>query len=138
MATSKRLEGKVAIVTGAGSGIGRGSAVVLARAGARLVVNDINPDSGVETAKLIRDAGGESTFIQADVGCSESVRSLVAQTEDVYGRLDIVFANAGITNYVDLEEMTENDLERMLDTNFKGFLYCAKHSIPAMKRASCR
>ena len=135
MATDKRLAGKVAVVTGAGSGIGRGSAIVLARAGARLVVNDIDPDSGVETVNLIRGAGGEATFIQADVGRSDAVRALVAQTEDAYGRLDILFANAGITNYVDLEEITETELERMLDTNFKGFLFCAKHAIPAMKRA---
>jgi NAD(P)-dependent dehydrogenase (short-subunit alcohol dehydrogenase family) len=135
MENLERLEGKVAVVTGAGSGIGRGSAIVLARAGARIVVNDIDADSGAETVNLIREAGREATFIHADVGRSDAVRLLVAQTEEAYGRLDIMFANAGISNYVDLEDMTEADFERMLDTNLKGFLLCAKHAIPAMKRA---
>ena len=135
MATDRRLEDRVAVVTGSGSGIGRGSAIVLSRAGARVIVNDVDPDGGAETVGLICEAGGEATFIAADVGRSEEVKSLVAQAEDTYGRLDIMYANAGITNYVDLEDMTAADLERMLDTNFKGFLFCAKHAIPAMKRA---
>ena len=129
MATDKRLEDRVAVVTGSGSGIGRGSAIVLARAGARVIVNDVDPDGGAETVDLIREAGGEATFIAADVGRSDQVKSLVAQAEDSYGRLDIMYANAGITNYVDLEEMAESDLERMLDTNLKGF---------QIGRASCR
>jgi NAD(P)-dependent dehydrogenase (short-subunit alcohol dehydrogenase family) len=65
MATDRRLEDRVAVVTGSGSGIGRGSAIVLARAGARIIVNDIDPDGGAETVSLIREAGGEATFIAA-------------------------------------------------------------------------
>jgi NAD(P)-dependent dehydrogenase (short-subunit alcohol dehydrogenase family) len=81
------LEGKVAVVTGAGSGIGRGASLVLAQNGARLVVNDVNPDSGAETAKLIQEAGGEATFIQADVGIGadayeSAFRIVPALTED--------------------------------------------------------
>ena len=135
MDTSNRLEGKVAVVTGAGSGIGRGSSLVLAQNGARLVVNDVNPDSGAETVKLIQEAGGEATFIQADVGIGADVKSLVDQTEATYGSLDIMYANAGFTHYVDLEDLTEDDFEILLNTNFKGFLLCAKYAIPAMKRA---
>ena len=135
MASDRRLDGKVAVITGAGSGIGRGSAVVLARAGASVVVNDVSADGGAETVELVRAAGGEATFIEADIGRSDAVKSLVAQTEDTYKRLDIMFANAGITNYVELEAMSEADFDRMVDTNFKGFLFCAKYAIPAMKKA---
>ena len=135
MSADKHLAGKVAVVTGAGSGIGRGSALVLAGAGARVIVNDINADSGAETVSLITEAGGEAKFIQADVGRSEEVRTLVAETEKTHGRLDIMFANAGFTIYVDLEDMTEDEFDRLVNTNFKGFLFCARHSVPAMKRA---
>jgi len=135
MAVDKRLEGKVAVITGAGSGIGRGSACVMARDGARVVVSDINADTGSETVKLIHEAGGEATFVEADVRHSDAVKSLIAQTEDTYGRLDIMYSNAGYTNYVDLEDMTEDDFEDLVNINFRAFLFCAKYSVPAMKRA---
>jgi len=135
MTTDRRLEGRVAIVTGAGSGIGRGSSMVLAQSGARVVVNDVNAETGAETVDLIRKGGGEATFIKADVGCSEAVKSLVAQTEDTYDKLDIMYSNAGFTIYEDLEDLTDADLQSLVDTNFMGFLFCAKHSVPAMKRA---
>ncbi len=134
MAADKQLQGKVAVVTGAGAGIGRGSAMVLARAGARVVVNDIDAESGAETVRRINEAGGEATFIRADVAKNDEVKSLVTQTEQAYGGLDIMFANAGITNYVDLEDMEESEMDRILGINLKGALLCAKYSIGIMKK----
>ncbi len=132
----EKLRGKVAIVTGAGAGIGRGSAIVLARAGARVVVDDIDAEGGQETVRRIEEAGGEAIFVRADVSKNDEVRSLVARVEQTYGGLDIMFANAGITHYIDLEEMKESEMDRVLDINLKGALLCAKHSVPAMKKRS--
>jgi NAD(P)-dependent dehydrogenase (short-subunit alcohol dehydrogenase family) len=135
MAASKQLQGKVAVVTGGGSGIGRGSAICIALAGAHVVVsNDKNIEAGKETVNIIKKAGGDAVFFRADVTNYDEVRLLVAQTEDTYGGLDIMFANAGITHYVDLEEMTESEIDRVLDTNLKGALLCAKHAIPIMRK----
>ncbi len=134
MAAGKTLQGKVAVVTGAGSGIGLGSAIVIARAGARVVIGDIDAEAGQETVRRIQEAGGEAAFVRADVARDGEVSSLVARAEEAYGGLDIMFANAGITHYVDLEDMKESDMDRVLDTNLKGALLCAKYSIPAMKK----
>jgi NAD(P)-dependent dehydrogenase (short-subunit alcohol dehydrogenase family) len=129
-----KLIGKTAIVTGAGAGIGRGSAIVLAGAGARVVVGDIDDKAGTETVRRIEQAGGEAIFVHVDVAKNDEVSSLIAQAEQAYGGLDIMFANAGITHYIDLEEMDESQMDRVLDINLKGALLCAKYSIPAMKK----
>ncbi len=97
-----KLIGKTAIVTGAGAGIGRGSAIVLAGAGARVVVGDIDAETGRETVRRIEEAGGEAIFVRADVSKNNEVSSLIVQAEQAYGGLDIMFANAGITHYIDL------------------------------------
>jgi NAD(P)-dependent dehydrogenase (short-subunit alcohol dehydrogenase family) len=129
-----QLRGKIAVVTGGGSGIGRGSAIVLAREGARVVVSDIDAKSGEETVRRINEAKDEAVFIRADVTKNEEIRQLVAQTGDTYKGLDIMFANAGITHYVDLEKMKESEIDRVLNINLKGALLCAKHAIPIMKK----
>ena len=135
MEICKQLQGKVAIVTGGGSGIGRGSAIRLARAGALVVVsNDRNIEAGNETVDSIKDAGGEAVFIRADVSKNDDVKQLVMKTKDIYGGLDIMFANAGITNYIELEKMNETELDHMLDVNLMGSLLGAQHAIPLMKR----
>ncbi len=130
---AEKLRDKVAIVTGAGAGIGRGSAIVLARAGARVLVSDIGADAGEETVRRIERAGGEAIFVRADVSKNDEVRSLIARAEQAYGGLDIMFANAGITHYIELEEIKESEMDRILNINLKGALLCAKYSVPLMK-----
>src|SRR5262245_59527179 len=91
-----RLQGKVAIITGAGSGIGRESALLFTHEGARVVVADIDAIAGESTVKVIQSLGHDARFIHVDVSKSTSVKNLVAQTEQIFGKLNIMFNNAGI------------------------------------------
>ena len=90
------LEGKIALVTGGASGIGRATASIFAREGAKVVVADVLEDGGAETARMIEDAGGEASFVRCDVTDPASVEALVKRVVDIYGRLDCAFNNAGI------------------------------------------
>src|SRR5690349_8549490 len=96
-----RLENKVALITGAGSGIGRESAQVFAREGAKIVVADVNTTGGEETVALVKEAGGEAVFVRADVSRSENAEGMVRVAEETFGRLDILFNNAGISHIDD-------------------------------------
>jgi len=135
MNLNKVLENKVAIVTGSGSGIGKGAALSLAQAGAKVVVANRTRQTGEETVRLIKEEGCEAVFFPADVTDYKSVESLIEETERYYGKLDIMFANAGITNYVELEKVTEEQMDEILNTNLKGALLCAKLSIPAIRKS---
>ncbi len=91
-----RLEGKVALVTGGSSGIGRATALVFAREGAKVVVADVQTEGGEETVRRIRDIGGEAIFVKTDVSKAAEVMALVDSVVSIYGRLDCAFNNAGI------------------------------------------
>jgi NAD(P)-dependent dehydrogenase (short-subunit alcohol dehydrogenase family) len=129
----RRLEGRVALVTGGGSGIGRASAMAFAREGARVVVSDVDLGGGEETVRLIEEHGGESTFVLGDVSDGEQVAQLVAATLDRFGRLDCAHNNGGIEGpLATVVDLAENDWNRVIDINLKGIWWCLKHEIPAM------
>ena len=117
----------VAIVTGSGRGIGRSIALELASAGAKVVVNYAGrSDKAEETVELIRQAGGESLTVQADVSQEADVKRLIQTTLDHYGKINILVNNAGITRDTLLLRMKETDWDAVLDTNLKGVFLCTK------------
>ena len=130
----EQLNGKVAIVTGAGSGIGRGSAVAMSNAGAAVVVNDVNVESANDTARVISEAGGVATIHIGDVSKLDDVEGMVNLAVDEYGGLDVMHANAGVEHYINLEEMAKADMDRLLAVDLMGVLLCAQHAIAPMKK----
>lgn len=133
MTTDGVLAGKVAIVTGAGSGIGTGSAIALAEAGASVVVNDINLETATATVDRITAAGGAAVADGGDVSVVADVKAMIQRAVDTYGGLDVLHANAGVERYVDLEVMSEEDMDLLLDVDLKGVLLCAQYSIAPMR-----
>jgi NAD(P)-dependent dehydrogenase (short-subunit alcohol dehydrogenase family) len=132
---SGKLEGRVALVTGAGSGIGRAAALAFAREGAQVVVSDVVAEGGNETLRLIEEAGGKGMFIQGDVAVAADVQALVREVEEHYSRLDCAFNNAGIEGLqAPTAECTEENWDRVLTVNLKGIWLCMKHEIPMMLR----
>lgn len=131
-----RLQGKVAIVTGAGSGIGAASAVAMAAEGARVVVADVNDAGAKATVQKIEAARGQAVPMTADVTRAADNQALVERALATWGRLDVFFANAGVPQWkTDVEEVDEATFERIFDVNVKGVYLGAKHALPVMKRA---
>ena len=121
------LEGKVALVTGGSSGIGRASAIAFARNGAKVIVADINVEGGQETEKIIKQAGGDAIFIKTDVSKASEVEAMINKTIEKYGRLDCAHNNAGILIRginAQTTECTEEDWDRVMSINLKG-MCCA-------------
>lgn len=130
------VDGKVAIVSGAGSGIGRATALLLAREGARLVVADVAEDGGKATVEQIGALGGEAIFVRTDVTQDADCANLVAAALARYERLDIAFNNAGIVGYPLLTaDYGTANWQRVIDVNLTGVFNCMTHEIPAMKQA---
>ncbi|HLE14282.1 MAG TPA: SDR family oxidoreductase [Anaerolineales bacterium] len=130
------LRGKVAIVTGGASGIGRTTAQFYARDGARVAISDVDEAGGEETVRLIEAAGGEATFIRADVSNSEDCQALVNSTTERFGRLDIAFNNAGIGGESNLTaDYSVAGWNNLIGINLSGVFYCMKYEIPAILRS---
>jgi len=128
------LAGKVAVVTGAGSGIGEAIAVVFGRQGARVAVLDLEAEAGGRTAARIKEAGGEAHAVRCDVGSSGEVDVAFREVEQRYGRLDILVNNAGIAHVGDVEHTTETALDRLYRVNVKGVFLCTRAGLPLLLR----
>jgi NAD(P)-dependent dehydrogenase (short-subunit alcohol dehydrogenase family) len=135
------IEGKVAVVTGAATGIGRGAAIVFAREGAKVVVTDgVNMEGGQETVRLIKEAGGEATFVKCDVTSESDVEAMVAKAVELYGSLDFAYNNAGVGPdgvRIPIEPIVESSTEiwqKHLDVNLTGIYLCLKYEMRQMTK----
>ena len=124
-----RLEGKIAVVTGAGRGIGKGVSMRFAAEGARVVVDDLNAENGEATVAEIRDAGGDAVFVQADISNDEDVERLFAETQRAYGGVDLLVNNAVCATH----HITEKRWEPNLDVVLKGTYLCSLAATPMMR-----
>jgi NAD(P)-dependent dehydrogenase (short-subunit alcohol dehydrogenase family) len=130
-----RLAGKVAIVTGAGNGMGRETAILFAREGAAVAVTDVQEDDGRQTLRLIEQAGGKARFWPLNVSRESEVEKVFADVAKTFGRIDVLVNNAGITG-VDkpIHEVSEQEWDAVFAVDVKGVFFGTKHAIPYMKR----
>lgn len=128
-----KLAGKVALITGAGSGIGRASALLFAKEGAKIVVADFVPEGGHETVKMIKEAGGQAIFVEVNVSKSPDVQRMIQSSLDTYGRLDVVFNNAGIQGkFIMTADLTDEVWDSIIATNLRGAFLGCKYAVGAM------
>lgn len=131
-----RLIGKTAIVTGGGGGIGRSTALLFAKEGAQVTVADIDSFAGEKTVGLIKESGGEAIYVKTDVSDSGQIQELVNSTINTFGKLNIMFNNAGIGNSeVRSVDITEEEWDRVIDINLKGVFLGIKYSVPELIKA---
>jgi NAD(P)-dependent dehydrogenase (short-subunit alcohol dehydrogenase family) len=130
-----RLKDKVAIVTGAGAGIGRAIALLFSEEGATVVVAEVLEDRGLETASLIREKGNQALFIKTDVRDLNEIQRAVSETVREFGRIDILVNNAGVLQYLPFVQVTEEDWDRIIDINLKGTFFFAQAAAKEMTRA---
>jgi len=132
-----RLQSKVALITGGGSGIGKASCLLFAREGAKVVVVDLSSETAEATAKEIRDAGGDARAVAADVSKAKDAEAMVGFAEKSYGRLDVVFNNAGVFHPKDesVTDTPEEIWDFVIDVNLKGVFLGCKYAVPALLRA---
>mgnify|MGYP003970851615 FL=1 len=128
-----KMDGKVALVTGASSGIGRETAILFAKEGAKVVVSDVAVEGGEETAKMIKDSGGDAIFVKADIANAAEVEALINKTVATYGRLDCAANNAGMeAQPMPTADCTEDDFDITVKVNLKGTFLCMKFEIQQM------
>ena len=132
-----RLQDKVALITGAGSGIGRQAALLFAREGARVAVVDIDEEAGRESVDLIAAQSGEAVYVEADVSRAADCERMIQRAEEVGGRLDVVFNNAGISHLDDDDAVATEEAvwDLTMGVNLKGVFLGCKYGIPALRRA---
>ena len=129
-----RLPNKVALVTGAGTGIGRATVMLFAQEGARVVAQDVNADTAQETVQLIKQAGGEAVSMGGDVTSSTEAETIVKKAVDTYGRLDVLFNNAGIWRGGTILDINEDDWDRTMSVNVKGIYLVSRYAVQQMMR----
>jgi NAD(P)-dependent dehydrogenase (short-subunit alcohol dehydrogenase family) len=129
------LKGKVALITGGASGIGHATALLFAQEGATVTVADINSELGLAVVQAIQSAGGQATFIRCDVTKAYDCRQAVDATLEQFGRLDILFNNAGIIRRADVVEITEEEWDRVMAVNLKSIFLMSKFAVPVMAKA---
>jgi meso-butanediol dehydrogenase/(S,S)-butanediol dehydrogenase/diacetyl reductase len=129
-----RLDGKVALITGAGSGIGRASALLFAKEGCKVVVVDVVEEAGKETVSMIKESGGDAIFLKADVSKAFDSKRVMKATVAKYGKLDILFNNAGINPSGTVVDTPEKVWDRVININLKGVFLFSKYAIPEMAK----
>ena len=129
-----RLKDKVAIVTGVASGIGRGTAILFAQAGAMVVGGDINAAGGNKTTEEIRSQGHEAIFLPTDVTRSDQVRALVEAAASTYGGVDVLFSNVGVVIGNVVTDISEEEWDQVMAVNLKSMFLCCKYVIPEMRK----
>ena len=129
-----QLTGQVAVVTGAGSGIGQAIARLFARQGAHVVALDLDPDAAGATAESIRSADGRADSFRCDVGDADQVAHVFGRIDAAWGRVDVLVNNAGIAHIGSIEQTSEADLDRLYRVNVKGVFLCTRAAVPIMRR----
>jgi NAD(P)-dependent dehydrogenase (short-subunit alcohol dehydrogenase family) len=132
-----RLQGRVASITGSGSGIGREAALLFAAEGARVLVSDVDVEAGKATVAAITDGGGNAHFVAADVSRPADVEALYLEGEQVFGKVDVLFNNAGIFDDADgsVTDTPDEIWDRVVEVDLKGVFLCCKYGVPALQRA---
>ncbi len=133
-----RLDGKICVITGAGSGIGREAALLFAGEGASLVVADVMANAGEQTIDLVNKAGGTAVYTRVDVTKADEVEAMAAFAVDTYGKINVLFNNAGINNPSDdflIADLSEEVWEEKISINLKGTYLCCKYVIPKLLQA---
>ncbi len=128
-----KLKGKIALITGAGAGIGKATAILFAQEGAKICCNSLS-DSGSKISKKIKDMGGSAIFIQGDVSNEKEAKSIVENTIDTYGKIDILFNNAGIVLPGSVDTISTEDWDRTMAVNVRGIYLVSKYAIPYLKK----
>jgi NAD(P)-dependent dehydrogenase (short-subunit alcohol dehydrogenase family) len=131
-----RLDNKVAIITGAGQGMGRVAAILFAKEGAKVIVAELLSDAGQETVTMVKKAGGNAIFVKTDVSKTEDVKKMIKAAVDTYGKLDVLYNNAAIVaEWAPITDWTEDNFDRIVEVNAKGVWLGMKYAIPEMAKA---
>ncbi len=129
-----RFQGKVVLITGAGVGIGRAAAIRFGQEGAKVAINSLTPEHGLETLRLLKEAGGEGIYIQGDVSIAADAQRMVEETVKAFGKIDILVNNAGIVIPGRVDNTSEEDWDRTMAVNLKGVFLVSKYTIPVMRQ----
>src|SRR5688572_18822202 len=127
-----RLEGKVCLITGGAVGIGRASAELFIREGARIAIADLDEATGAETARALRERGGDVFFTHGDVGSADDAQRMVEETVQTFGKLDVLMNNAAIMAHGTVLDTSEEEWDRVLRINLKSVFLMSKYAIPHM------